>query len=163
MRIIFNRLAGAGLIEHIPRCGWRLRPFRQEDLQAFLEVRELLELKALDLARPYLDQADLQRMLNGNILPRTKNDLPRIDNSLHEYLIEKAGNFYIKDFFQRHGKYYFILFDWEELDRKAAIETVEQHQAILQALIDQNWPAAREALSFHIHNNHPVLNKIHPQ
>ena len=50
LRIIFNRLAGAGMLNHIPRCGWRIRPFREEDLQAFLEMRELLELKALELA-----------------------------------------------------------------------------------------------------------------
>ncbi|MFI4875197.1 MAG: FCD domain-containing protein [Blastopirellula sp. JB062] len=160
LRIIFNRLAGAGLIEHIPRRGWRLRPFLQKDMQAFLEVRELLELKALDLAKPHLCDEDLQKMLDGNVLPTSKKELPKIDNSLHAYIIEKAGNIYIQDFFQRQGKYYEILFDWEELDRPTAIETVEQHRAILEALLAKNWAAARKALSFHIQNNHPVLSTI---
>ena len=83
-----------------------------------------------------------------------------IDNSLHEYLIEKAGNYYIQDFFQRQGRYYNILFDWEDQDREAAIETVRQHQSILHALIKEEWSAARKALSFHIRNNHPILSKI---
>lgn len=160
LRIIFNRLAGAGLIEHIPRRGWRLRPFLQKDLQAFLEVRELLELKALDLAKPHLVKEDLQAILAGNRLPTSLNEHPKIDNSLHAYIIEKGDNIYIQDFFQRQGKYYDILFDWEEKDRAAAIETVEQHQAILNALIEKKWTAARKALSFHIQNNHPVLSKI---
>ena len=161
LRIIFNRLTGAGLIEHIPRKGWRLRPFRQSDLQAFLEVRELLELKALDLAKEHLEDAYLTEILEGNQLPQSKSGPPKIDNRLHGYLINVADNVYIKDFFQRHGRYYEILFDWEELDRKAAIETVHQHHAILEALLAKNWKKAKQALAFHIQNNHPVLNKIH--
>ena len=160
LRIILNRLAGTGILDHIPRRGWRLRPFRQEDMQAFLEVRELLELKALDLAKSRLEEADLQKILDGNVVPKSKKDPILIDNSLHKYLIEKAGNYYIKDFFQRQGKYYDILFDWEDQDRETAIETVRQHQAILKALIEKDWRTARKALSYHIRDNHPILSKI---
>lgn len=160
LRIILNRLAGTGILDHIPRRGWRLRPFRQEDMQAFLEVRELLELKALELAKVHLVKEDLQRMLAGNVIPESDEDRVLIDNSLHEYIIEKAGNYYIKDFFQRQGRYYDILFDWEDQDQKTAIETVRQHQSILKALIKKDWRAARKALSYHIRDNHPILSKI---
>ncbi|HAH45001.1 GntR family transcriptional regulator [Gimesia sp.] len=160
LRIILNRLAGTGILDHIPRRGWRLRPFRQEDMQAFLEVRELLELKALELAKPHLKEADLQKILDGNVIPQSAREGVQIDNSLHEYLIEKAGNYYIKDFFQRQGRYYDILFDWEDQDRETAIETVRQHQAILTALMKKDWRAARKALSYHIRDNHPILSKI---
>ena len=160
LRIILNRLAGTGILDHIPRRGWRLRPFRQEDMQAFLEVRELLELKALELAKPHLVKEDLQKILAGNVIPQKKSDTVLIDNSLHEYIIEKAGNYYIQDFFQRQGRYYDILFDWEDQDRETAIETVRQHQAILQALIAEDWKTARKALSYHIKDNHPILSKI---
>ncbi|QDT90420.1 GntR family transcriptional regulator [Gimesia algae] len=160
LRIILNRLAGTGILDHIPRRGWRLRPFRQEDMQAFLEVRELLELKALELAKPHLKEEDLQKILDGNRVPQSAKEAVQIDNSLHEYLIEKAGNYYIKDFFQRQGRYYDILFDWEDQDRETAIETVRQHRAILTALIKKDWRAARKALSYHIRDNHPILSKI---
>ncbi|QDV49507.1 GntR family transcriptional regulator [Gimesia fumaroli] len=160
LRIILNRLAGTGILDHIPRRGWRLRPFRQEDMQAFLEVRELLELKALELAKSHLVQEDLQRILAGNVIPKKKTESVLIDNSLHEYIIEKAGNYYIQDFFQHQGRYYDILFDWEDQDRETAIETVRQHQSILNALIKKDWRSARKALSYHIRNNHPILSKI---
>ncbi|HWL08382.1 MAG TPA: GntR family transcriptional regulator [Planctomicrobium sp.] len=160
LRNIFHRLAGAGLLEHLPRRGWMVRPFRQEDMKAFLEVREMLELKALDLARPHLRDADLQQMLDGNQYPATDSDLPSIDNSLHAYLIEKAANFYISDFFARHGCYYEILFQWEDEDRDAAIGTVRQHREILEALLLRDWKAAKKALSVHIRSNHPVLKRI---
>ena len=52
IRQAFLQLAGRGLIVHVPRCGWRVRTFDEGDLAAYLEVREVLENKALSLARP---------------------------------------------------------------------------------------------------------------
>lgn len=160
IRNVFHHLAGSGLIEHVPRRGWILRPFRQEDMRAFLEIREVLELKALELAKPRLVDEDLRRLLDGNRFPESEEDRPRIDNTLHAYIIGKAGNPYIKDFLDRHGRYYDILFDWEDEDRETAIETVRQHREILEAMLARDWPAARKALSWHIQWNHPILSKV---
>lgn len=160
IRNILHRLAGEGMLDHIPRRGWRLQPFRQDDLQAFIEVREVLELKALDLARPKLVTDELQRMLDANKPPASPDDSPRIDESFHEYLVATAGNAYIKDFFARQGRYYRLLFKWEDRDRAIAIETIRQHREILTALLEKNWPVARRALSHHILNNHPILSQI---
>ncbi len=160
IRNIFHQLAGSGMLDHIPRRGWQLRPFRQEDMQSFLEVREVLELKALSLARPRLVDRELQALLNKNVVPTDESEPVKIDNSLHAYFIERANNSYIKDFFQRHGSYYEVLFEWEDQDRKTAIETVRQHQNILGALIKQNWAQARKALSYHIRQYHPILSNV---
>ncbi len=160
MRNLFHRIAGQGLLEHVPRRGWRVRPFRQKDLQSFIEVREALELRALDLARPNLIEADLRAMLDGNLEPTSDDCEVVIDNSLHGYLVKKADNWYIQDFFERHGHYYGILFDWEDLDRPTAIATVAQHREILDALLDHKWARSRRALSFHIRENHPILSQI---
>jgi DNA-binding GntR family transcriptional regulator len=163
IRNIFHRLAGAGMLDHIPRRGWRLRPFRREDLQAFIEIREVLELKALELARPHLVAADLQRILDGNRFPKSDDEPPAIDNSLHAYIIEKAANEYVKEFFHRQGRYYEILFDWEDEDRATAIETVRQHREILEALLAKDWKGAARALSHHIRTNHPILSRVVPR
>ncbi|MCX7423101.1 MAG: GntR family transcriptional regulator [Planctomycetia bacterium] len=160
IRNILHRLAGEGVLDHVPRRGWRLRPFRQDDLQAFVEVREVLELKALDLVWPRLDSIELQRMLDANVLPGSSHDLPRVDETLHEYLIKYSGNAYICEFFERQGRYYRMLFEWEDHDRATAMETVRQHQAILTALLEKNWSAACKLLSHHILNNHPILSVI---
>lgn len=160
IRNILHRLAGEGVLDHVPRRGWRLRPFHSDDLQAFVEVREVLELKALDLASSKLVAEELQRMLDANQFPESPADAPHIDEGLHEYLIARAGNAYIQDFFERQGRYYKLLFEWEDHDRGAAIETVRQHRDILTALLDKNWPAARKALSHHILNNHPILSRV---
>lgn len=160
IRHIFHRLAGEGMLDHIPRHGWLLRPFRQEDLQDFIEVREVLERKALDLAKDKLETQVLEKMLAANSLAKSSNDRPKVDESLHGYLITTAGNQYIRDFFERQGRYYQLLFQWEDHDQAAATETVRQHQSILNALISKDWREARRSLSHHICNNHPILSQI---
>jgi DNA-binding GntR family transcriptional regulator len=160
IRNILHRLAGEGMLDHIPRRGWRLRPFRQDDLQAFIEVREVLELKALELARPNLDADELQRMLDLSMPPVSAGTTLSVDESLHEYLISTAGNTYIMDFFARQGRYYRLLFEWEDHDHDVAIETMRQHHEILTALVKKNWSAARKALSHHILDNHPILGQV---
>src|SRR6478735_4293674 len=157
IRQIFHRLAGRGILEHLPRRGWQLRPFRQAELDAYIDMRVTLELKALGLAWPRLVDEELQAILDGNRLPASPNDRPSIDNSLHAYLIEKSKNPFISDFFDRHGKYYNVLFEWESLDRETQIEEVRHHREILEALLRRDRPAAEQALTNHIRNNHPVL------
>ena len=164
LREVLQRLAGEGLILHIPRRGWLVKPFRQEDLQAFLEVREAMELKALELARSKLTSSEakvkLRQIKSSNKIYQNGKVRVIIDNSLHQYLIELAANPYIDDFFQRHGKYYSILFKWEGGDKKAGIQAVRQHHAIIDALLKEDWKVAAKELSVHLHTNHPVLQEI---
>ena len=101
-------MAGEGLISHIPRRGWQVKPFRQEDLQAFIEIREVMELKALDLGKAKLSTAEakkeLVRIRKSNQSPIEQGGAVSIDNSLHQYLLKLANNPYLNDFFDRHGR-----------------------------------------------------------
>jgi DNA-binding GntR family transcriptional regulator len=164
LRQILLKLAGEGLILHIPRRGWQVKPFRQEDLQSFIEVREVMELKALELAQSKLSKPEakhrLQEIKASNQILKNRKVKVKIDNSLHQYLLELARNPYLDDFFQRHGKYYSILFEWEGGNENAAIQAVHQHHAIIDALIDEDWALARTELSEHLRTNHPVLQEI---
>jgi DNA-binding GntR family transcriptional regulator len=157
IRQIFHRLAGHGILWHLPRRGWQLRPFRQADLDDYIDIRVTLELKALDLAWPRLVDEELQAMLDRNRLPDDFCERPVSDNMLHAYLVKKAQNAYIADFFERHGKYYVALFEWENLDRDAQVQEVRHHREILESLLRRDRPTAMQLLAHHIRNNHPVL------
>lgn len=160
LRNVFNRLAGDGVLEHVPRRGWKLRPFNQHDLDTFIEVRVILELKSLELAKETLDKKVLQKILDGNRVPQTDEEPLQIDNSLHEYLIKQSDNYYIINFFDRHGRYFDLLFLWESNDREAAIQEIQQHRRILEALIKEDWSTARSELEYHLRSNHPVLSQL---
>jgi DNA-binding GntR family transcriptional regulator len=160
VREICHLIAGQGLLEHIPRRGWKIRHFTLADLRAYLGTREVLELKALDLAWERLDDTDLQAMHDGNIPAKNSQDFPVIDDRIHNYIIKKADNFYILDFFNRHAPFFRILFEWEGENRDAAVEAVQQHREILTAIINRDRKKAAKALSHHIQCNHPVLDRI---
>lgn len=159
LRQVLNRLARKGLLEHLPRRGWRVRALDRDDLRAYLTVRESLELTALRLARPHLIREDLESMLRGNV-PGEAEEEARLDNRLHQYLIEKSGNAYIKDFFDRHGHYFTTLFDYAAPEARLTIAMARQHRAILRALIARDWPLARLELTRHIRAQFPVLRRL---
>jgi len=160
IRATFSRFAGAGLIEHIARRGWRVRPLSLVDVRAYLQVRETLELKAMDLAKPHLIREDLEQMLAGN-QPSGKNSPTRLDNRLHGYIIEKSGNPYIRDFFRQYvAAYYRILFDYAAPEASVVVEMADQHCRILDALIAQAWARAQTALAEHIESQERVLGQL---
>ncbi|MGE3804911.1 MAG: FCD domain-containing protein [Gemmataceae bacterium] len=159
LRQLLSRLAGSGILEHRPRRGWHVRPFDETEMIAYLDVREVLELKALELARPHLERADLERMLAGN-QPAPGSHADRLDNDLHAYLVHKSGNRYLQDFFERHGAYHSMLFDYAAPGANLVKQMAHQHRAILRALLDGDWPGARQALTEHIRAQRPIVQKL---
>ncbi|MHB8897905.1 MAG: GntR family transcriptional regulator [Thermoguttaceae bacterium] len=160
IRQSLGRLAGSGLIEHIPRRGWLVHPIQEDDVVAYLEIREVLELKALDLARSQICPADLVPMLEGNA-PVDDSQSPRLDNRLHEYLIAKSGNRYIGNFFRQYtATYYTSAFDYAAPEAHVVAEMAAQHRAILEALVARKWARAREALVHHIRAQRPILIRL---
>ena len=149
VRRLFSELAGRGLLTHVPRCGWLVRPYREKDTIDYLAVRELLEREALTEAFEKLDPKKLREIRDGNQL--SSNGQPaKLDNRMHAYWIGLSGNRYIQAFFEREGGYYATVFDYAGLEPDATDSMVHQHRAILDALLDKNLPKALDALSMHI-------------
>jgi DNA-binding GntR family transcriptional regulator len=159
---IFHRLAGAGMMEHVPRCGWRVRPFREEDLEAYLAVREMLELRALELAWPRLEVADLKDLLKRN-RPADAASSTQLDNSLHRYWVDRCGNRYIQDFFDRHGAYYTLLYSHALQGDERVATLAGQHRAILQCILRNDLPQAKESLARDIRSLRPILKGAIPR
>lgn len=160
IRQALTRFAGAGLVEHVPRRGWRVHPLREEDMVAYLDVRELLELKALELARPRLGRGDLLRMLEANP-PSKRGQPPTLNNELHQYLIDRSGNRYIREFFGQYvARYYTALFDYATPEASVVAEQAERHRRILEALLARAWVRARRELSAHIQSQAEVLRTL---
>lgn len=155
LRRVLHALAGAGVVEHVERRGWRARPFHHDDMLAFLDVRATLESQALDLARPHLESEAIERFLSGN--DGDAIAAGAIDNALHAYFVERAGNHYLTAFFASHGRYYARLFDFAAVDADRLEEMAGQHTDILHHVRSKHWARARTALQHHIHSQAPVL------
>ncbi len=153
---IFHHLAGTGILEHEPRCGWHVRPFRGEDLDDYLEIRVLLELKALDMCRERIEPEVLRRIREGN-QTGDADTAPIIDNTLHRYWVDRSGNRYIQDFFDRHGAYYTALYNYAAIGDRQLTKIARQHRLILAAVLEGKWQTARDALAEDIESLRPIL------
>jgi DNA-binding GntR family transcriptional regulator len=99
-------------------------------------------------------------MLEGNA-PVDEDQSPRLDNRLHEYLIAKSGNRYIRNFFRQYtATYYTSAFDYAAPEAHVVAEMAAQHRAILEALVARKWARAREALIQHIRAQRPSLIRL---
>lgn len=159
LRPILGRLAGQGLLLYVPRCGWKIRKPNEEDLRDYLDCREALELKALDLAAPKLDPEDLQDLLKRNQAVTTEGAVA-LDNSLHQYWIFRSDNRYIIDFFERHALYYTTLLEHAAPEAEVVAEMAAQHCDILRELLAGNLARSRRALSVHIRSQAPIVAKL---
>jgi DNA-binding GntR family transcriptional regulator len=160
IRQTFSRFAGVGLIEHVPRRGWLVHPLHEEDMKAYLVVREILELKALELAKGRLQTDELRELIAGTMRagPHTATQL---DNRLHEYVIERSGNRYIRNFFQQYtARYYTELFYHAAPETSVVSAMALQHRQILQAFVGGQWARAGKLLSVHIQAQGPILRKL---
>jgi len=158
VRRIFAQLAGAGLIEHVPRRGWLVPTFRPEEMDAYLVVRESLEVRALELARGHLDPVQIESMIEGNSAGAV--EATSIDNRLHAYFIEQSRNRYIGSFFESHGRYYNALFDYAALGTDVVAEMADQHLEVLNNVVAGRWSRARSALAHHIRSQKPVMEAM---
>ena len=159
VRRVFSRLSGQGLIDHVPRCGWLVRPYREKDMLDYLEIRETLELKALSLARDRMEPAMLDELRQAND-PGDRRHGPRLDNRLHQYWIDLADNRYISDFFAGNAAYYAAIFDYAALDPGAKAAMARQHCEILDSLLCGDHQQARRALVRHIRAQQPNVVKL---
>jgi DNA-binding GntR family transcriptional regulator len=158
VRRIFSELAGKKLLKHFPYRGWELRPFTEEDLDAFSEMRELVEARALSLTHERLDRDVLRKILDGNQVSSDDTQVT-VDDSLHAYVIEKSNNRYFQDFFEIHIPYFRIFFCLEN-SREIRVGVARQHRAILEPLLAGKWRDARRALLRHLRYSHPVLRDV---
>jgi len=156
IRTILSHMAGRGFVEHVPRRGWRVCAFSREQMNEYIELREMLEMRALDLSHGKLEEGELHRLVQTN--SPTRDGRLRIDNSLHLYWVGKAGNRYIREFFERHGQYYTMLFDYATLEKSALAEMTEQHREMLHALLKGDLREAKNVLHHHIQQQHPNVS-----
>ena len=99
MRDALARLQREGLVECIPRCGYRVAPLTFKDIRDLFAVRVLLESEAVRLAsaRTFDDQrvARLEELANLEYDardPRQLSESVAVNTEFHTMLAEGSGN-----------------------------------------------------------------------
>jgi DNA-binding GntR family transcriptional regulator len=153
VRGVFSRFSGAGLLDHVPRRGWRVQPVQIEDVRAYLSVRAAMELLALDQARPNVNEAEITALLEG--------EYHALNNATHRYFIEKSGNRYIDGFFRQFvSRFYTKMLYYAAPEARVVEEMANEHVQILEAVLADDWQRAREVMSKHILNQRAILERV---
>lgn len=150
-----GRLAGEGWLVHEPRRGWRPPTLDRCAVREYLEAREALEVEALALAYPRLDRAELARLRFLNLRPRRRDRVA--DNRLHRHWIDRSGNRFIRDFFDRHSPIFMAVLERAAITAAMAREMAGQHVEILDALLAGKPRKASAALAAHIRDQEAVF------
>jgi DNA-binding GntR family transcriptional regulator len=161
LRSVLTRMHGRGLVEHVPRRGWRVVGYDESRMLEYLDVRETLELRALDLAKGRLEDAVIEDLLVRNTPDSQGNT--RIDDDLHAHWIAKSANRFITAFFAQHGAYHTALFNYASLAAPTLRAMAVQHHAILKALLERKHADARNHLREHIRSQRPNVARLTEQ
>lgn len=158
VREALHLLEREGLLESIPRVGYRVKPLRWEEVEEICAIRTVNETLAARWALDRITQREL-RALEKNISDSEKEVKagdPKIfverDAEFHEILASASGSRRLLELCQmlrRHMLRYRI----ESLYRKeTALVAIEGHRRILKCLLSKDRkdlePAVREHLEF---------------
>jgi DNA-binding GntR family transcriptional regulator len=157
VREALHRLAAEGLVTLRPRQGAVVSSLSPRQFLDAYRVREALEELAIRLALPHLDEADhdaLGRLQDEMREHAACNDAAAFfaaNRAFHALFVERSNNEYLKGI-------YFPLIDQMRRHISSSLElrgglgtSVEEHQAVLEAIRDGNADEAARLLREHIH------------
>ncbi len=147
------RLAQEGLVERLPRRGFRMVDESVHELLNIYPIVAALEELAGKDAIPRLEAIDVERLENTNLrLSKAveKGDARgavKLNNRFHELLCEKSGNERLLEILSDLRKQATRLEIWFYSDKTRGAASVRQHKKLIQALRKREWSKAMEMLA----------------
>jgi len=151
-----HRLSNEGLLQIIPRKGVMVSPLSVDDALELIEVRLANEMLCMRLASSRISAQDIASLeaINQQIevatQQRDRDGMMLLDNQFHQQLAKIAGNKMLMDILSvLHAQAQ--RFWASSLSKEGHMqEVIEEHQAIINALAEQDAQAAADAAEVHI-------------
>lgn len=157
IREALNKLEQENLVRILPKRGVLVSEITMRTLDEVYEVRFLVEpyivrTYAHLLAREAL-AAEREQVEKSALLP-TGLQLHRVDNDLHQMLLNVAGNAYLRAMMDNiYGQNNRIrVFSGQKVDSRR-IETCREHMEILDLLLAGEYERAAGAMTRHLENS----------
>ena len=160
-------LQQAGLVEVIPNRGAFVTFISLKELKNIVQLLQILEGAAVDLALDDMDRAKLEAIetellafkREGAVILFEETTKPGV--RLHDLILEAAGN---EKLFQMgkniRDQIRSLSFNAVKKNPGRALDTVNEHLRILQALKQRDGAAAKNALAEHLANMYKALTQI---
>ncbi|CAE1143870.1 MULTISPECIES: GntR family transcriptional regulator [Serratia] len=160
VREFLLRLSRYQLVDNVKRGQWCLKTFDQHYAEQLFELRQILETHAL--SRFLNLPADDARWLQARELLRRHRELrddislhyrqfSALDSDFHRLILSAANNPFFNQSLEVISVIFHFHYQWDASDLKQRnIIAIEEHMAILSALICRNDQQATHALHRHL-------------
>jgi len=169
LREAMRRAAESGFIVLRPNQAPIIRSLTAEDVRSLYDLREVLELHALDLAWPHLGDGRIKslRALATQAEPRQARDWTdrclKFDLALHGLWTQCCGNSWLVADLERHYQFLRIFQSWIGRDPQALAKSYDEHLAILDALERGEKTEALARLHQHIQASAHMVEEALPR
>lgn len=158
IREALMRLERTGLVENLPHRGYRVAALSEADVRSILDIRAVLEALAARMACEHAtgeELEDLRELIAEIVEEKSRGNLFRMSELGHQFHTRVCA--YSHD--RRLVEMISILNEQFELVRKISANvtgriphSVEEHSAILEALLERDGERASLLMNEHLHS-----------
>jgi len=148
------RLCQRGLVVTKPRVGFFVREFTMKDIKDLCDMRELLELYALQesflriVGTPELENLKVKFAELADSEPVEQSEFDFLDHQLHyELIVNKADNSILRMFY---STIYDLVRMTAHLNLDRKLEASREHLKIVESIASKNKAMALQALRAHL-------------
>lgn len=175
IRLAFNRLASENIIEHFPRQGMRVKSLNINLCEETFDLRLMLESYYISNVIMTLNTNEAMRLAlrrnvedNLEIVHRLTPDSPlddylvnyEYDIGFHHLLIKCSGNKLLMDLYQFLNPFLYINYVYNKQSKERLLTGIQEHQEIMEHLLNGNEEGARQSLTTHLANSKRVIISI---
>ena len=155
VRVALAKLTHEGLVKLLPRRGYFVIKLTKKDLKEIYDLRILLESYAIDTAIEKMDPTklkkiyrDFERLRGTNNSKRREKESLKIDEGFHLEIVRNCDN-------KRAQELFYRIYDFARISQKMhkrIDQDIDEHTAVIKALLDKNKEEARRLLVQHLEN-----------
>ncbi|ASP21083.1 putative D-xylose utilization operon transcriptional repressor [Antarctobacter heliothermus] len=153
VREAIRQLEADGLVGHVPRIGASVRKLDYAEVMELYEMRAVLEGTAARLAARAASEVELQELaaLNEQLAGAgTGPEASQLNRIFHATLLDAAKNRFLSRSMLSLQRALLILGPSQLSDSARAVEAVDEHRHLLDALLTRDGAVAESAMRAHI-------------
>lgn len=149
-------LANEGFLDFVPNQGYTVHQITKEEAESLYEMREILELGAIEKVIKNLSPQKIEKLERQKILfeNAVEDNLTRerfiLDQEFHVSIMEISENKYLPDYFREIYQRIFLRHRVESLRTGRAKNVISEHRQLLEAVKNRDIEEAKKMVSFHI-------------
>jgi DNA-binding GntR family transcriptional regulator len=149
-------LGKEGFLDFVPNQGYTVHQLTKQEVDSLYDLRELLELGAVEKAIANLtrDKLKILKQREESFKKAVAEKVGRgrflLDQEYHAYLVEMSDNLYIADYYREIYQRIFLRHRLSPLRGERTVHAPAEHHEIYEAIRQRDVNRAKKAISAHI-------------